>query len=275
MARKSFWNAYDHLGGCFLLNLLWSLLSLPWMALAVLLVALGWSQVVAGRGLFGLMLAGVGLQQLLLSPVSAALWQVTAYWAHYRTAPVKLFFPALRRYFGRAMALWLCFSLAAFLLSINVHFYDAWLVSVPLVRAVVIGLIAWAYLTVVLMEVYAQTLLVQRNFSIRSILRNSFLLVADNVWYSVALTLSAALVMLIGLISGAGFFFLAIGLMAVLTNTGLRELLRTYRSPEEPKEQGKPRTWAEVRAAQERAGEREEETRGWRDLWRPWEDRGR
>jgi len=28
MAKKSFWNAYDHLGGCILLNLLWSLLSL-------------------------------------------------------------------------------------------------------------------------------------------------------------------------------------------------------------------------------------------------------
>jgi uncharacterized membrane protein YesL len=276
MARKSFWNAYDHLGGSLLLNLLWSLLSLPWLILAVLLLALGWGQMVIGHGLFGLMLAGVGLQQLLLSPVSAALWQVTAHWAHYRMAPVRDFFPALRRYFGRALALWLCFSLAAFLLSINVYFYGTWLGGVPFLGALVSGLMIWAYLAVALVGIYALALLVQMDLSVGKVLRNSFLLASDNVLYSLVLAFSVVVLLLIGLISVAGFFFLTVSLTAVVTNTGLRELLRKYQMPEEQEKEVKPRTWREIRAAQEREqGQGEEETRGWRDLWKPWEDRGR
>jgi uncharacterized membrane protein YesL len=275
MIRKSFWNAYDHLGGCFLLNLLWSLFSLPWLILALLLVALGWNQMRLGHGLFGLMLVGVGLQQLLLSPISAALWRVTADWAHYRMVPVKLFFPALRHHFIRALVLWLCLSLVVLLLSINVHFYGARLEALPFLRALVTGFMLWAYLAVVLMEVYVLSLLAQKDLTVRNVLRNSFLLVADNLGYSLVLAFLAALVMLLGLISGVGFFLLAVSLVAILTNTGLRELLRRYRPPEDPGEQKKPSTWAEVLAAQERDQEREEEPRGWRDLWKPWEDRGR
>jgi len=278
MARKSFWNAYDHLGGCVLLNLLWSLLSLPWLVLALLLVALGWGQIAMGHGLFGLMLAGVGLLQCLLSPVSAALWQVAALWADYRTAPVKVFFPALRRHFGSALILWLCFSLTALLLSVNVYFYGAWLGGVPFLAALISGLMVWAYLAVALMGIYALALLAQQHNSVRSVLRNSFMLVLDNLFSSLVLALSVVIVLLFGLVSMAGFFFLAVSLTAVIANTWLRELLQQYRIREEGKaeRERKPRSWAEVHAARERTREAAgEETRGWRDLWKPWEERGR
>lgn len=276
LAKKTFWNAYDHLGGCVLLNLLWTLMSLPWLALAVLLVALGWAQMIAGHGLFAVMLAGTGLLQVLLSPVSAALWAVTARWCDYRTAPVKTFFPALKRSFGRALAVWLVFSLAAFLLSINAYFYGAWLRAIPFLGALVSGLMVWAYLAVALMGVYALPLLVQRNLSVRGVIRNSFLLVLDNLFYSLVLALAVGVIVMLGLISGAGFFFLAVSLAAVIANTGLRELLRTYRTAENrPRKSDRPRTWKEVFAQQDRAPKEddEEETRGWRDLWKPWEDR--
>ena len=277
MAQKTFWNAYDHLGGCVLLNLLWTLLSLPWLALALILAALGWSQMVAGHVLFALMLAGSGLLQALLSPVSAALWAVTARWCDYQPVPVKAFFPALRRYFGRALAMWLIFSAAAFLLSLNAYFYGTWLDAVPFLGALVSGLMIWAYLAVILTGMYALPLLAQGDLSIRRVVRESFLLVLDNPLYSLVLALIAGLVAMLGLISGAGFFFLAVSLTAVITNTGLRELLRSYRATEErPGEKDRPRTWKEVYAQQDRAQqETEEETRSWRDLWKPWEDHGR
>jgi uncharacterized membrane protein YesL len=277
MAKKSFWNAYDHLGGCVLLNLLWALLSLPWLALTLLLIALGWGQMAAGYGLFAIMLAGTGLLQVLLSPISAALWTVAARWSDYRPAPLKMFFPALRRYFGRALAVWLVFSLAAFLLSLNAYFYGAWLGTVPFLGAMVRGLMVWAYLAVALMAMYALPLLVQRDLSVRRVVRDSFLLVLDNLFYSIVLAFALGLVVALGLVSGAGFFFLAISLTAVIANTGLRELLRTYRAAgEQPEEKRRPRTWKEVAAERERIQEgTEEETRGWRDLWKPWEDHRR
>ena len=250
---------------------------MPWLALAVLFVALGWGQMVTGHGLFAFMLAGIGLLQVLLSPVSAALWAVTARWCDYQEVPVRAFFPALRSYFGRALAVWLVFSLVAFLLSINAYFYGAWLEAVPFLGALVSGLMIWAYLAVALMGMYALPLLVQRDSSVRRVLRNSFLLALDNLFYSLVLVLTVGLVVALGLVSGAGFFFLGVSLTAVIANTGLREMLRAYRTAGEPPgERRKPRSWKEVYAEQDRAREgSEEETRGWRDLWKPWQERGR
>jgi len=83
-------------------------------------------------------------------------------------------------------------------------------------------------------------------------------------------------VLALGLVSVAGFFFLAVSLTAVIANTGLRELLRKYRAGTDQEEQRKPRSWAEVHATEEQTrGTAGEETRGWRDLWKPWESRGR
>lgn len=48
-ALKQFaWTAYDHMGRLFLLNLLWSGLSLPWFGLGMLIFVLG-----AGMGEWG------------------------------------------------------------------------------------------------------------------------------------------------------------------------------------------------------------------------------
>jgi len=261
-----------------LLNLLWSLLSLPWLVLTVLLITLGWAQLTAGHGLLAVLLAGVGCAQVLLSPVSAALWAVAAGWSDDRATPVKAIFPAVKRYFGRGLAVWLVFSLVLFLLSINAHFYGAWLGAVPLLGALVRGLMLWAYLAVFLMSIYALPLLVQRDLPARRVIRDSALLVLDNLIYSISLAIAAGVVMALGLISGAGFFFLAVSLTAVIANTGLRQLLGKYRAAVERSGEagggGRPRTWKEVFAQQDRAPEEaEEETRGWKDLWKPWGDR--
>lgn len=269
MARKSFWNAYDHLGGCILLNLLWTLLSLPWLVLAAWLIAFGWSRFLQGLGLLGFMVSAVGIQQLIHSPISAALWKVTAQWAHYRAAPVRSFFPALRRYFARALGLWLCFTLGALLLSVNTYFYRNLLHSMPFLGAFVAGLMVWAYLFLALVQIYALALLVQENLSVWKTLRRSLLLALDNFWYTAVLGMLMVLVVVIGLISLAGLLFLAVSLLGTVANTGLREILKKY----QPEPVGsKPRTWAQVRETQ---GRTEEEARGWRDLWKPWETGGR
>jgi uncharacterized membrane protein YesL len=269
MAKKAFWNAYDHLGSCLLLNLIWFLLSLPWLAITALMVAAGWGQVVSGNGLLGFMVAGVGLQQLFLSPVTAAAWWVTAQWAHYRAAPARALFSALRRYAGRALILWLFFSIAAFLLSVNAHFYRTLLRSTPLLSALAGGLMVWAYLFLVTMEIYAPALLVGEDLSIKKTLQRSLLLVLDNIRYTVVLGLLMSVIVFAGLISLAGLIFLSAGLLGIVANTGLRQILKKYESIHEGKQ---PRTWAEVREMQDRA---EEESRGWKDLWKPWEGRER
>jgi uncharacterized membrane protein YesL len=265
MAKKTFWNAYDHLGGCILVNLFWSLLSLPWLGLTALLLTLSWTQIVAGRALVGLMVAVVGIQQLMVSPASAALWAVTGRWVHYQGTSVKEFFPDLKKFFLRSLGLWLFFTLIAFLLVLNAAFYHHLPGKLSFLGALAAGLMGWAYLFLCLVQVYALPLLVQEDLAVKSVLRRSVLLVLDNIGYSLCLVLLAFAVLIVGLVSVAGLLFLAVGLAGVLTNTGLREILRKY----EPEKRGPSQTnWAEIRETQ---GKVKEESRGWRDLWKPWE----
>jgi uncharacterized membrane protein YesL len=266
MVKKSFWNAYDHLGACVLLNLLWSLLSLPWLAVAALMLMFGAGQLTAGRPLFGLMLATTGIEQLLISPISAGLWAVAAGWSDYRTATTRVFFASLRQLFLRSLGLWLLFTIAALVLAINAVFYHGLLGDVPILGAFAAALMGWAFLFICLLQVYALALLVRDRLPLKEILRRSALLVLDNIWYSVCLFLLISLILLIGLISVAGLLFLGVGLIAVIANTGLREILKKYQPQEGPE---RPKTWAQVREAEAGA---EEEPRGWRDLWKPWAD---
>jgi len=265
MAKKSFWNAYDHLGGCIILNLFWSLLSLPWLGLTFLLLSLGWTQIAAGRALLGLMIAMVGVQQLMVSPVSAALWAVTARWAHYQGVAVKEFFPALKKFFGRTLGMWLVFSLSPLLLALNVAFYHRLPGKLAFLGAFAAGLMGWAYLFLCLVQVYALPLLVQEDLSIKKTLRRSTLVVLDNVWYSLFLALLVSAVLLVGIVSVAGLLFVSVSLAGVIANTGLREILKRY---EPEKKEQRPKTWAEIQEAQNKV---DEEPRGWRDLLKPWE----
>ena len=265
MAKKSFWNAYDHLGGCILLNLLWALLSLPWLGLALLLMTIGWDQIIAGRLLLGIWVAVVGVQQLMVSPVSAALWAVTARWAHYQGAAVREFFPALKKYFARSIGLWLLFTLGALLLALNASFYQRLPGKLAIPGAFASGLMGWAYLFLALLQVYTFPFLVLEDMSIRGSLRRSALVTLDNMGYSLSLLLLTGAILLIGVVSVAGLAFVCVALVGVLTNTGLRQILKKY---EPRREREKPKTWAEIREAQNKV---EEESRGWRDLFKPWE----
>jgi len=266
MAKKSFWNAYDHLGGCILLNLLWSLCSIPWLALAALFLMAGAGQFTAGRPFFGLMLAIAGIEQLMISPISAGLWAVAAQWSDYQATATREFFPLLRQHFFRSLGLWLLFTVCVLVLAVNAVFYQGLLGGVPILAAFVAALMGWAFMFICLLQVYALALLIQDQLSLKKILRRSALLVLDNIWYSVCLFLLISLILLIGLVSVAGLLLFSVGLIAVIDNTGLREILKKYQ-PQEKTE--RPRTWAQVRQAETGA---EEEPRGWRDLWRPWAD---
>ncbi len=264
-AKKSFWNAYDHLGGCVLLNLLWSLLSLPWLCLSFFLLLVGWTQIVDGRLVMGLMVAATGVQQLLATPVSAAVWAVTARWSNYQQASVGDFFPALRRFLGRSLMLWSLLTLSALLLALNIAFYQHLPGRLDVLGAFAAGLMVWAYLLLSLVQMYALPLLVQEDLPLKKCLRRSVLLMLDNLWYSLCLGLMACSLLLVALVSVAGLLVIAVGLMGVLTNTGLRQILKRYQPQ---RTERKPRTWAEIREAE---GQGEEETRGWWDLWKPWQ----
>jgi hypothetical protein len=102
------------------------------------------------------------------------------------------------------------------------------------------------------MHVHIHPLLASGDRSLASILRKSLLLTLDNPAFTVSVSLTALGLTALCVVSAAGLVLIAGGLAAVLLSTAHRELMKKY-FPDSP-EAAEP-----------------DESRTWRDLWRPWE----
>ena len=149
------------------------------------------------------------------------------------------------------------FTLAAVLLLwVNVDFYShlgGWATLPGMLLAAVM---IWAGAFLLLMHVHAHALIARGDVALRTVLRKSALLVLDNIGYSVGVSIQALSVAVISLVTGAGAVLVLGSFVALLLSCGHRELLKRY-FPDSP-EAIEP-----------------DETRGWTDVWRPWESRRR
>jgi hypothetical protein len=142
------------------------------------------------------------------------------------------------------------------LLWINVDFYShlgGWATLPGMLLAAVM---IWGAAFVLLMHVHLHPLIADGDTGLPTLLRKSSLLVLDNIGYSVGIAVQALLVAFLCAITGAGLFLALGSFVALLLSCGHRELLKRYFPDSE--EASEP-----------------EETRGWRDFWRPWETRRR
>lgn len=240
--RRYFWTAYDHLGGIVAYNLLWSLLSLPWIGAAYMLLRFGFS-------LGGLFLPGaVVLAGVLLfgSPATVLLFIVCAYWARGDEFNMREILLTGRRLFWRATALGGSLIVATGLILVNMFFYQqlgGWL------GALLSGLMIWLLLLAGIMALYLFPVLVTQEGSVWATLRQSLLLAVDNLKWSLTLLLGAIFFLAVGLASGLGLFCGVMTAWALLMSMVLRALLPKYTGEALP---------VEV-------------PRGLRELIRPWE----
>ena len=240
--RRYFWTGYDHLGGIVAYNLLWSLLSLPWIGAAYMLLRFGFS-------LGGLFLPGaVVLAGVLLfgSPATVLLFIVCAFWARRDELNLRELLLTGRRFFWRATALGGSLIVATGLILVNMVFYQhlgGWL------GALLSGLMIWLLLLAGIMALYLFPVLVTQEGSVWATLQQSLLLAVDNLKMSLALLLGTIFFLAVGLASGLGLFCGVVTAWALLMTMVLRALLPKYTGEALPVEA----------------------PRGLRDLIRPWE----
>ena len=240
--RRYFWTGYDHLGGIVAYNLLWSLLSLPWIGAAYMLLRFGFS-------LGGLFLPGaVVLAGVLLfgSPATVLLFVVCAFWARGDELNLRELLLTGRRFFWRATALGGSLIVATGLILVNMVFYQhlgGWL------GALLSGLMIWLLLLAGIMALYLFPVLVTQEGSVWATLQQSLLLAVDNLKMSLALLLGTIFFLAVGLASGLGLFCGVMTAWALLMSMVLRALLPKYTGEALPVEA----------------------PRGLRDLIRPWE----
>ena len=230
-ALKQFaWTAYDHMGRFFLLNLLWSGLSLPWFGLGMLIFVLG-----AGMGEWGF-LGGMllALDLVLVAPPTVLFFLGGRRWARGEEVSIKEIFRQLPCFAWRAQALGLMVVGAHLVLLVNAFFYRdcaGWL------GLVLSGVMLWFMLAVAMVSVFVFPVLLGQEGGIWQTARQSFLLVVDNVKLSLGLLLAVLVFLGLGMLSGIGLFCGLLAGLALLISVCFRRLLPKYTGellPEEP-----------------------------------------
>lgn len=217
--RGAFWNTYDNLGPFVLANLVWIALCLP----------------------------------VVTAPAAtAALFDLARRAADGESVGVRDFAGGFRAHFLPALRLGLFDLAAALLLWVNIDFYGHLGGWATLPGFLLAGVMIWIGGFWLLMHAHLMPLLAAGERSFAQLLKKAALLTLDNPGYTVGVTVQAAALTAICLVTGAGFLLAGGALVAVLLATGHRQLLQKY-NPPPPGEEIPP------------------DPRGLRELFRPWE----
>ncbi len=157
-----------------------------------------------------------------------------------------------RLHFAPATKIGALTLLACVVIWVAIDFYahlGSW-ATVP--GMLVAGVLIWLAGFVLLIHVHIHPLVARGERSVRTILKKASLLTLDNLGYTIGIGAQGLAVFVLCVLTGAGLVLAAGGLLAVLLTCGHRELLKRYLPPD-PDEIDPP------------------ETRGLRDLFRPWE----
>jgi len=206
--------------------------SLLW-AVPVALAALG---IASGSG-WGQVAFTLGW--VALGPATLAAWAVGNRIARGSAPHIRDFIEAFRRQLVPGLLFFLAEVLLTTLLVANVRFYFSstlgilgrpvdWLGSGLRVGQLV-GLLWLSPLTLwALMQLYVPALVIEQQIGVGRALRRAAVLVLDNVFFTLGLTLAVVVVTGVCIASGVGMFALFAGVVAVLTSNALRYLLTRY-----------------------------------------------
>lgn len=242
MTRRFLWLFYDHLGGVVLCNLLWSLINIPYVFLAYLILQTGlsagtWSSV---GGVI------VALIAAFFSPPSLIVYWVGASWVRRREVHLKEAWSLLKAQFIRAQILQLILVVASVVLILNAAFYVNFSGLFGLFLAALMG---WLIVATSLVGLYCLPLLVTQDTGVWQTLRQSLLLAVTHPGFSLKGGIVFLLFLALGAVSGIGFFCGLFVAWSLWFNTYLRGVLMEYTGE----------SWGE------------EEERSFREIIRPWE----
>ncbi|MBM3278847.1 MAG: hypothetical protein FJY95_12320 [Candidatus Handelsmanbacteria bacterium] len=235
------WALYDHLWGVIGLNLLWTALSLPWLAAALLLGSLGlslegelaWWGAVAGMLL--------GAELALFSPPGVLLFAAARRWAQERPVELRDLWREALPFAWRAQLLGLLVGALTLILMVNILFYQrlgGW------VGLILSGAMLWLLLALLLTAVFLFPVLLALDRRLWAVVRQSFLLALDNLGPALGL-LVASLCFIVGsAFTGAGLFCGGLASLALLLSLAFRRLCRKYTGEAAPAEG--PRRWREL-----------------------------
>ena len=213
--------AYDHFGGLICINILWSLFSIPWLAVAAAAVLYGaalqgdWaphSQVLA------IVLA---TEFVWFAPPTVLLFLAAQHWLDGRGASFRSLAGQLPGHALRAQSAGLAIMATTCLLAVNLIFYHhlgGWL------GAILSGLMGWLLLGLFLASLYVVPMLLAGETGLRGASLGSLLLVVANPGRSLVLLALVASLLVLGLASGIGLLCGISAAIALMESAWVRRL---------------------------------------------------
>jgi uncharacterized membrane protein YesL len=247
MVRHYFLTLYDHLGQAVWLNLIWAVATIPWIVAGS---AVAWAAAAAADALGHPFLVGIGwvgaVGLVAFSPPTLLLCVATRDWVRGGDGGVRGAWVLTRRLAWRAQAGGLVTTMVLTLLLGNALFYQTWAGWVGVALS---GIMLWLVVGVALAAMLLFPVLVDSpHLPLHRVLRQCVLLVLGNGRRCVVLGLASTVCLLAGAASGAGLALGAVSAAMLVTNLGLMVMMRRYGgAPVEP------------------------DSRGLRDLLRPWQ----
>lgn len=215
--KRWFWHTYDYLGTLIALNVVFLILSLPVITLPLALA-----------GMFYVTDRIVGIQEV----------------------SVRDFFIGMRVHGFRFVSFSLVFLVCIAVLAVNVFFYIQMIEQWSWAAALLAGAIFWLMVFVCMVVAVSLPLLVKTDEPIKSVTWRGVLLVVNDPYASVGLFIGVLMILLLGIVTGAGFIFGALSASTMLCSTVFREMSIKHDNDSDAEP---------------------DEVRGWRDLFRPWD----
>lgn len=253
--RKWFWNTYDHLGACVVLNMLWFILSIPWIIVGYFLAIL----LTRWLGPVGLITALAGaVASIWLSPASLEMLSAAAAWADYRNPAAGELWTHFKRRLGLGLWTSALALVVSSILGVNGAFYLRLPGGFRWVGIFLAGIMLWAQIGFLAFVFHTGLVLADGSAtSLRDAMRRALVLLARFPVQTVVLASVAVIVATLFVVTQFAIPFAAMAIPATLAATGERELRKKLN----------PQTPAESEA------DRLEEVRTLRDLIKPWEMR--
>ncbi|NLU42950.1 MAG: DUF624 domain-containing protein [Firmicutes bacterium] len=206
---------YGYLGTVLLVSVFWFLGMTP-----VLL----WVGAVLNQGDLSLLVMSIPIFALGAVPTAAALYVVNKAFHKESVSPLD-FLIGIKKFFFRSYALGLLF-----LVVLSVMLYDLWFFLVAqksLVFNIIGGLWIYVIIYVVFVGYYLLGFLVEQDIGIRKAIKRSAMVVLDNFFFSMVVTLMFAIVGAASLILPV-FFLLTGGALAFVIQNSTAAILKKY-----------------------------------------------
>ncbi|MCC7264727.1 MAG: hypothetical protein IT369_19600 [Candidatus Latescibacteria bacterium] len=235
------WALYDHLWAVVGLNLLWTALSLPWLAGGALLASFALSlsgELALPGAIAGLLLSA---ELVLFAPPGVLLFVAGRHWAQGQPVEVKALLRETLSFARRAQLLGLLVAAFTLVLLVNVFFYQrlgGWL------GLILSGAMLWLLLGLLLTAVFLFPVLLSLDGRLWPVVRQSFLLALDNPGLAGVFLVAGLCFIGAGAFTGVGLFGGGLSALALLISLGFRRLCHRYNG-EQPPVEG-PRQWREL-----------------------------